>query len=127
MLGVEWPVQLLYIITNDFLSCNQYTGMWHWLLIGYLFFSFTSGSKEGEENISGVPSLKWKVGTLNVHFHHWVSMLVLYMVNHLLIGWHALGYFSLGGTLHGLSYNDYHKVIWVDPANGLKGRNAAET
>lgn len=102
--------------------------MLHWLFVGYLFFSLTSAPKEGEENVSGVPSLKWKVGSINIHLHHWFNLLVLYIVNYLMIGWTALGYFTLGGTLQGLSYQDYHKMIWVEnPANGLKGRNAAES
>ena len=79
-------------------------------LAGYLFGCFIGGKKEGEP---GRIHWEWFIQKTNIHLHHWIIftiLLIVYMCMNDRPSYYITGFLS-GGIIHGLTYNDWYKII----------------
>ena len=91
-------------------------------LFGYTFFDYTSSDEPGGKNNFDIfleelfecnicTSLKFKIGKINIHIHHWLVCFIG-IIFFKLINQEELGYFCLGGMIHGIiNYSDWKKII----------------
>jgi len=88
-------------------------------LCGYFFVRLTSGKKSGDKNrfdvflkkklgLNTCTSLKFKTKKFNVHVHHWIPAILIFIF----VKKAPIKYFAYGVYLQGYnSYEDRFKII----------------
>lgn len=79
-------------------------------LLGYKFGEFIGGNSAGEK---GRLHWEWWLRVTKLHIHHWIIMLILLILYIMFADSPSLVIigFLLGGVIHGLTYNDWYKII----------------
>ena len=94
------------------------------IFIGYSMFSMSSSNVTKQPNKFDTfvseyldcefsTSLRWKGEIMEIHIHHWIICLGLYLwFNHL--GLYRLSLVALGGFIQGIvRYNDWFEIVQV--------------
>jgi hypothetical protein len=80
------------------------------IFFGYMFGVFIGGKKEGQPGRLHFQQFIDKTG---LHLHHWLIfliILIIYIVVHD-NRYNIIEGFLVGGIIHGLTYNDWYKII----------------
>jgi len=86
------------------------------IILGYVFGVFIGGKSEGER---GRIHFEWFLQKTRLHIHHWIVFLLLLILYMYIYGsMDIISGFFIGGIIHGLTYNDWYKII-EPPVNSL--------
>jgi uncharacterized membrane protein len=80
------------------------------IIIGFLFWKIFAGKKEGDKLER---SFRFLIGNYWIHIHHWISCLALLILCLFLNIYNSFFYgILLGSILQGLTYRDWHVIIY---------------
>jgi len=103
-------------------ECNFEKGIMY-LFFGYILFDLSSSDQVGGDNkfdlmISNLTfmdiktSLKFKLGDITIHIHHWLICMVFGIIFYYLEQYELM-YISFGGIVQGITrYNDWKYIIY---------------
>ena len=81
------------------------------ILLGFSVAYIISGKKEGEQGL--IKSLIFSIKNYHLHFHHWLSGLIILLILVSIGFYHDLIYGLLFGTIaQGLTYRDFYRLVY---------------